>query len=94
MKTSSDNSAILIAKLDACLLERLAIVADAKGAARIKQAQAILTDLNVHSYLTNDHSFTEQEASALLEFADPLEVAVACWESNSAVDLDICDPFN
>ena len=36
MKTESVNRATLFAKLDACLLERLAIVADAKGAARIK----------------------------------------------------------
>lgn len=91
MKTDSGNRATLIAKLDACLLERLAIVADVKGAARIKQAQAILTDLNVHKYLTHEHPFTSKEVDALLEFADPLEVAVAYWESNGSVDLDICD---
>ena len=91
MKTESVNRATLFAKLDACLLERLAIVADAKGAAKIKQAQAILTDLNVPKYLTHEHPFTSKEVDALLEFANPLEVATACWEANTSSDFDICE---
>lgn len=83
--------AALFAKLDACILTRLAAVAEASGDARIKQAQTILTDLTVHNYLKNEHSFTDREVSGLLEFADPLEVVVACWESNTSADLDICD---
>ena len=90
-KANADNKAALLAKLDACLLNRLALVADADGAARIKKAYKMLADLNVHRYLTNEHPFTNREVEALLEFADPLEVATACWEANSSADFDICD---
>ena len=88
---SKENKAVLIAKLDACLLSRLANVAEASGTARIKQAHAILIDLNVHRYLTKEHPFTGAEVDALLEFADPLEVASACWEANTSRDFDICE---
>ena len=45
----------------------------------------------LHCYLKTAHSFTPMEVNALLRFADPLEVAVACWEQNpDKYALDIC----
>ena len=36
----------------------------------------------MHCYLKMAHEFTAKEVSDLLYFADPLQVAVTCWEIN------------
>lgn len=46
----------------------------------------------VHYYLKDEHDFTAGEIVALMRFADPLEVAVACWkERGPSNDFPICD---
>ena len=36
----------------------------------------------LHCYLKTAHEFNAAEVDGLLRFADPLEVAKACWEDN------------
>ncbi len=36
----------------------------------------------IHCYLKTAHEFNAAEVDGLLQFADPLEVAQACWEDN------------
>ena len=46
----------------------------------------------VHCYLKTAHQFDPAEVDALLQFADPLEVACHCWEMNShEYSFPICD---
>lgn len=46
----------------------------------------------VHCYLKTAHQFDPAEVDALLQFADPLEVACYCWEMNShEYSFPICD---
>ena len=86
-----DNKALLFAKLDAGLLERLAAIDGERGAVKIRRIHAMRDELNTHAYLTNEHTFSAGEVEALLEFADPLEVATACREANTSDDFDICE---
>ena len=81
----------LISKLDASMIEKLNDVCAAEAGSIVEKAHDFRDYLNVHYYLTKEHTFTDQEVAALLEFANPLDVATACWESNSSDDLDICD---
>jgi len=91
--SKTDNGLIdqLRKRLDECLVKRLTGLESAEGEEKIEKAYEVRDYLNVHHYLTEEHIFTDQEATALLVFADPLDVALACWESDTSVDLDICD---
>ena len=92
---ASDTDNVLVEhlrkRLNECLVERLAGLEAAEGEEKIKKAHAVRDYLNAHHYLTEEHTVTDQEAKALLTFADPLEVALACRESDTSTDLDICD---
>ena len=46
----------------------------------------------VHCYLKTAHQFDPAEVEALLQFADPLNVAFYCWEENThQYSFPICD---
>ena len=46
----------------------------------------------VHCYLKTAHQFDPAEVEALLQFADPLNVAFFCWEENAhQYSFPICD---
>ena len=81
----------LVTRLGESMIRRLLAVSDKNNAEKLDAAHAIRDYLNVHYHLVKEHTFTDAEVDALLEFADPLEVATACWEANTSADLDICD---
>jgi len=91
--SKTDNGLIdqLRKRLDECLVKRLTGLESAEGEEKIEKAYEVRDYLNVHHYLTEEHTFTDQEAKALLAFADPLEVTLACRESSTSVDLNICE---
>ena len=46
----------------------------------------------LHCYLKTAHEFNAAEVDALLQFADPLEVARTCWEDNPhEYNFPICE---
>ena len=81
----------LITRLGECMIQRLLAVSEKNNGEKLDAAHAIRDYLNVHYHLVKEHTFTDAEVDALLKFADPLEVAVACWEANTSADFDICD---
>ena len=81
----------LITRLGESVIRRLLAVAEGSEEEKIESAHALRDCLNVHYHLVKEHTFTDAEVEALLEFADPLEVATACWEANTSADFDICD---
>ena len=81
----------LVTRLGESMIRRLLAVAEGNAEEKLDAAHAIRDYLNVHYYLTKEHTFTGAEVDALLEFADPLEVAAACWDANTSTDFDICD---
>ena len=81
----------LITRLGESMIRRLLDVSEKNNKEKLDAAHAIRDYLNVHYHLVKEHQFTNAEVEALLEFADPLEVATACWEANTSADFDICD---
>ena len=81
----------LITRLGESMIRHLLAVGEKKNEEKLDAAHAIRDYLNVHYHLVKEHAFTDAEVEALLEFADPLEVATACWEANTSADFDICD---
>ena len=46
----------------------------------------------IHYYLKEDHDFLADEVAALLQFTDPLTVALECWkEQDHPWEFPICD---
>ena len=90
-KAKFEKRAELIHKLGAGVLERLVNIGEAEDKEKIRAVHAFRDYLNAHYYLTEEHTFTDAEVDALLEFADPLEVATACIAADTSRDLDICD---
>ena len=90
-KEKFEKRAELNHKLDAGVLERLVNIDGTEGREKIHAVHAFRDYLNAHYYLTEEHTFTDQEVDALLAFSDPLEVATACIEANTSADFDICE---
>ncbi len=90
-KEQFETRAELITRLGESMIRHLIDVSEKANAEKIDAAHAIRDYLNVHYHLVKEHQFTNAEVEALLEFADPLEVATACWEANTSADFDICD---
>ena len=81
----------LITRMGESMIRHLLAVGEKKNEEKLDAAHAIRDYLNVHYYLVKEHTFTDAEVEALLEFADPLEVATACWAANTSDDFDICE---
>ena len=81
----------LMARLDESLLSH-ARKLTAGGSPRIEDVYRLQGLAEVHSYLKTEHQFDPAEVDALLQFADPLDVAYACWEINrNEYGFPICD---
>ena len=90
-KERFEKHAELITRLGESMIRHLLAVGEKKNEEKLDAAHAIRDYLNVHYYLVKEHTFTDAEVEALLEFADPLEVATACREANTSEDFDICE---
>ena len=76
---------LLFARLDECLKDRakeLMEPRDQEGRPFIRNIYYLQESADVHCYLKTAHEFNAKEVSDLLHFADPLQVAVCCWEAN------------
>lgn len=71
----------LLVRLDECLLEHAAAL-NGKDGPTIKGVYNLQGLSEIHYYLKVEHEFNPAEVEALLRFADPLEVAMCCWEDN------------
>ncbi|MCH5352117.1 MAG: hypothetical protein J1E06_01395 [Acutalibacter sp.] len=81
----------LMARLDESLLSH-ARKLTAGDDPRVENVYRLQGLAEVHSYLKTEHQFDPAEVDVLLQFADPLDVAYACWEINrDEYDFPICD---
>ena len=71
----------LMARLDENLLSHARNLAAGDGP-RIVDVYRLQGLAEVHCYLKTEHQFDPAEVEALLQFADPLNVAYNCWEVN------------
>ena len=55
---------------------------DENGQPFIENIYCLQAFTETHIYLKTEHEFTPGEVNDLLTFADPLNVAHACWEEN------------
>ena len=80
-----------MAKLDENLLSHARNLTAGDGP-RIEEVYRLQGLAEVHYYLKAAHQFDPAEVEALLQFADPLNVAYHCWEENShEYSFPICD---
>lgn len=78
-------------KLDESLLNHAKSLAAGDGP-QIVDVYRLQGLAEVHCYLKTVHQFDPTEAEALLQFADPLEAAMLCWEESiHQYSFPICD---
>ena len=70
---------LLMERLDKNLLEHAAALSEGPTILGTYELQGLA---ELHCYLKTAHEFNAAEVDALLQFADPLEAAQACWEDN------------
>ena len=91
MSMESEGKELLWRRLDASLRRHAKTLGNGDGLPDIADIYRVQEMAEIHCYLKTEHLFTPMEVNALLRFADPLEVAVACWEQNpDKYALDIC----
>ena len=91
MSMESEGKELLWRRLDESLRRHAKALGGGDGLPDIADIYRVQEMAEVHCYLKTEHPFTPMEVNALLQFADPLEVAVACWERNpDKYALDIC----
>ena len=91
MSMQSEGKELLARRLDESLREHGKALGGGDGLPEIAAVYELQELAEVHCYLKTEHPFTPNEVSALLRFADPLEVAAACWEENpDRYAFDIC----
>ena len=91
MSMESEGKELLWRRLDASLRRHAKALGGGEELPDIANIYELQEMAEVHCYLKTEHPFTSKEVNALLQFADPLEVAVACWEENpDRYDFDIC----
>ena len=91
MSMESEGKELLWRRLDASLRRHAKSLGNGEGLPDIADIYRVQEMAEIHCYLKTEHPFTPPEVNALLRFADPLEVAVACWEQNpDKYALDIC----
>ena len=71
----------LMARLDENLLSHAKSLT-AGDDPRIVDVYCLQGLAEIHCYLKTEHQFDPAEVDALLQFADPLDVAYSCWEIN------------
>ena len=82
----------LIDRLDRSLLKHTIDAGTKEGGPDILDVYKLQEMSEVHYYLKTEHNFSTAEIVALMQFSDPLEVAVACWEERGSPDIfPICD---
>lgn len=82
----------LLDRLDRCLLKHSIDTGRKEGGPDILDMYKLQEMSEVHYHLKAEHDFSAAEVAALMQFADPLEVAVACWEERDPSDsFPICD---
>lgn len=67
-------------RLDKSLLDHTVAAGTKEGGPEIVDVYRLQGLSEVHCYLKIEHDFTAAEVTALMQFADPLEVAAMCWE--------------
>lgn len=72
---------LLMERLDKNLLDHARALTAGDGP-RIVDVYCLQGLAEIHCYLKTAHEFNAAEVDALLQFADPLEAAQACWEDN------------
>ncbi len=72
---------LLMERLDQNLLDHAREICAGDGP-RIVDVYHLQGLAEIHCYLKTAHEFNAAEVDGLLQFADPLEVAQACWEDN------------
>ena len=93
--TEYEAKALLMNRLDECLLNRAVGLCADRDALTIRDVYELQGLAEVHAYLKIEHEFTAAEVEALLKFADPLEAASACWEDNPhEYSFPICELLN
>ena len=91
MSMESEGKELLWRRLDASLRRHAKTLGNGDGLPDIADICRVQEMAEIHCYLKTEHLFTPMEVNALLRFADPLEVAAACWEQNpDKYALDIC----
>ena len=91
MSMESEGKELLWRRLDASLRRHAKTLGNGDGLPDIADIYRVQEMAEIHCYLKTEHLFTPMEVNALLRFADPLEVAAACWEQNpDKYALDIC----
>ena len=91
MGMETEGKELLWRRLDESLRRHAKALGGGDGLPDIADIYRVQEMAEVHCYLKTEHPFTPMEVNALLQFADPLEVAVACWEQNpDKYALDIC----
>ena len=91
MGMETEGKELLWRRLDESLRRHAKALGGGDGLPDIADIYRVQEMAEVHCYLKTEHPFTPMEVNALLQFADPLEVAVACWERNpDKYALDIC----
>ena len=79
-------------RLDKCLLGHAVSVGTKEGGPGIGDVYKLRNLSDTHYYLKVEHDFTAAEVTALMKFADPLEVAQMCWEERDPeAAFSICD---
>ena len=88
----NQNKELLLQKLETSLQEHAKALGQASGAPDLGKIYELKEMTVLYQYLSDEHELTQKEADALLAFENPMEVALACWESNTAqYGFDICD---
>lgn len=81
--------------IDKCLLEHAVALGTKEGGPDIADVYGMQEMAELHYYLKVQHKFTPDEVTSLLQFTDPLAVAVECWEERDpAKGFPICGLLN
>ena len=95
MDIEAKGKELLWRRLDESLRRNAKALGNGEDLPDIADIYRIQEMSELHCYLKTAHSFTPMEVNALLRFADPLEVAVACMEQNpDKYAFDICAILN
>lgn len=82
----------LMEAIDKCLLDHAAAIGTKEGGPDILDVYRLQGLSEIHYYLKVQHDFQADEVAALLQFTDPLTVAMECWEERDpAKGFPICD---